>query len=88
MTPKRQRQRVLLLIAGHDSTVNTIAHCVLMCCATPESLDLLRGRARADSRAIEEVLRLQSAVQFFPSRSATADIEIGGTVIPEGRRCT
>jgi hypothetical protein len=35
-------------------------------------------------RAIEEVLRLQSAVQFFPSRSATADIEVGGTVIPKG----
>ena len=28
---------------------------------------------------------MQSAVQFFPSRSATADIEIGGTVIPQGR---
>ena len=27
---------------------------------------------------------MQSAVQFFPSRSATADIEIGGTVIPKG----
>ena len=30
------------------------------------------------------MLRLQSAVQFFPSRSATADIEVGGTVIPAG----
>ena len=30
------------------------------------------------------MLRLQSAVQFFPTRSATADIEIGGTVIPKG----
>jgi fatty acid omega-hydroxylase len=75
---------VLLLVAGHDSTVNTIAHCVLTLLRNPESLDLLRDRPELIPKAIEEVLRLQSAVQFFPSRSATADIEIGGTVIPKG----
>jgi cytochrome P450 len=75
---------MLLLIAGHDSTVNTIAHCVLTLLRNPESLDLLRDRPELIPKAIEEVLRLQSAVQFFPSRSATADIEIGGTVIPKG----
>ena len=75
---------MLLLVAGHDSTVNTITHCVLMMLRNPESLDLLRRRPDLIPRAIEEVLRMQSAVQFFPTRSATADIEIGGTVIPKG----
>ena len=75
---------MLLLIAGHDSTVNTISHCVLTLLRNPGSLELLRSRPELIPRAIEEVLRLQSAVQFFPSRSATADIEIGGTVIPKG----
>lgn len=75
---------VLLLIAGHDSTVNTIAHCVLTLLRHPESIDLLRNRPELIPCAIEEVQRLQSAVQFFPSRSATADIEVGGTVIPAG----
>ncbi len=85
MTPKDAASNaLLLLIAGHDSTVNTIAHCVLTLLRNPESLDLLHERPELIPRAIEEVLRLQSAVQFFPSRSATADIEIGGTVIPKG----
>jgi cytochrome P450 len=44
----------------------------------------LRSRPELIPGAIEEVLRVESAVQFFPSRSALADIEIGGTVIPKG----
>jgi cytochrome P450 len=75
---------ILLLVAGHDSTVNTMSHCVLTLLRNPGSIELLRRRPGLIPRAIEEVLRLQSAVQFFPSRSATADIEVGGTVIPEG----
>jgi cytochrome P450 len=74
----------LLLIAGHDSTVNTIANCVMTLLRNPGSFELLRRRPELIPRAIEEVQRLQSAVQFFPSRSTTADIEIADTVIPEG----
>jgi fatty acid omega-hydroxylase len=74
----------LLLVAGHDSTVNTISHCVLTLLRNPGSLDLLRERPELIPGAIEEVLRLESAVQFFPSRSALADIEIAGTTIPKG----
>lgn len=75
---------VLLLIAGHDSTVNTISHCVLTLLRNPGSFDLLRGRPELIPGTIEEVLRLESAVQFFPSRTALADIEIAGTTIPKG----
>jgi cytochrome P450 len=74
----------LLLIAGHDSTVNTIAHCVLTLLRNPGSTELLRREPDLMPRAIEEVLRLESAVQFFPSRTALADIEIAGTTIPKG----
>lgn len=85
MTPKEAAANaMLLLIAGHDSTVNTIAHCVLLLLRNPESIDLLRAKPELIPKAIEEVLRLQSAVQFFPSRSVTADVEVGGTVIPAG----
>ena len=74
----------LLLIAGHDSTVNTITNCVMTLLRNPGSIELLRTRPELIPRAIEEIQRLQSAVQFFPSRSATDDIEIGDTVIPKG----
>ena len=75
---------LLLLIAGHDSTVNLISHTILTLLRNPESIELLRRRPELVPRAIEETLRLQSSVQFFPSRSALADIEIGGTTIPKG----
>ncbi len=74
----------LLLIAGHDSTVNTITNCVMTLLRNPGSWDLLRDNPELVPRAVEEVQRLQSSVQFFPSRWATADIEIGGTRIPAG----
>jgi fatty acid omega-hydroxylase len=75
---------LLLLIAGHDSTVNLISHSVLTLLRNPGSIELLRRRPELVPGAIEEVLRLQSSVQFFPSRTAVADIEIGGTTIPKG----
>jgi fatty acid omega-hydroxylase len=75
---------MLLLVAGHDSTVNTITNCVMTLLRNPGSWDLMRQRPELIPRAIEEVQRLQSAVQFFPSRNATADIAIGGAVIPSG----
>jgi fatty acid omega-hydroxylase len=75
---------MLLLVAGHDSTVNTISNCVMTLLRNPGSLELLRDKPELIPGAIEEVQRLESAVQFFPSYSATANIEIAGTVIPTG----
>jgi cytochrome P450 len=75
---------MLLLIAGHDSTVNLISHCVLTLLRNPGSFERLRARPELVPGAIEEVLRLQSSVQFFPTRTALADIEIAGTLIPKG----
>jgi cytochrome P450 len=75
---------ILLFIAGHDSTVNLISHCVLTALRNPWSIELLCSRPELIPGAIEEVLRLQSSVQFFPTRSALADIDIAGTTIPRG----
>jgi cytochrome P450 len=75
---------ILIFIAGHDSTVNTIAHCVLTFLRNPGTIDLLRRRPELIPRAIEEVLRLQSAVNFWPTWTAIADIDVYGTTIPKG----
>jgi fatty acid omega-hydroxylase len=75
---------ILLFVAGHDSTVNLISHCVLTVLRNPWSIELLRDKPELIPGAIEEVLRLQSSVQFFPTRSALADIDIAGTTIPRG----
>ncbi|MCB1291063.1 cytochrome P450 [Mycolicibacterium sp.] len=75
---------LLLMIAGHDSTVNTISNCIMTMLRSPGSWDLVAGNRDLIPRTVEEVQRLQGSVQFFPSRWATADIEIAGTRIPAG----
>ncbi|MCI4676857.1 cytochrome P450 [Candidatus Mycolicibacterium alkanivorans] len=40
------------------------------------SWDLVRDNPELVPRTVEEVQRLQGSVQFFPSRWATADIDI------------
>ena len=75
---------LLLMIAGHDTTVNTITNSVLTLLRNPGSWDLLRVDPELIPRAVEEVQRLQGAVQFAVNRWAMTDIEIGGTRIPAG----
>jgi fatty acid omega-hydroxylase len=75
---------ILIFIAGHDSTVNLISHCVLTFLRNPGTIDLLRRRPELIPRAVEEVLRLQSSVNFWPTWTALADIDVYGTTIPKG----
>jgi cytochrome P450 len=82
--PVTEANTSLLLVAGHDSTVNTISNCVMTLLRNPGSWNLMRDNPDLIPRTVEEVQRLQGSVQFFPSRWATADIEIGGTRIPAG----
>jgi fatty acid omega-hydroxylase len=74
----------LIFVAGHDSTVNTIAHCVLTFLRNPGTVDFLRRRPELIPRAVEEALRLQSAVNFWPTWTALDDIDVDGTTIPKG----
>jgi cytochrome P450 len=74
----------LLLFAGHETTVNLIAHSVLILLRNPPAFEKLRRRPELVVPGIEEFLRLESSVQFWPTRTALEDIEIDGTAIPKG----
>jgi fatty acid omega-hydroxylase len=75
---------MLLLFAGHETTVNLIAHSVLTLLRYPKVLEKLRRQPGLIASAVEEFLRFESSVQFWPTRSALADIELAGITIPKG----
>jgi cytochrome P450 len=74
---------ILLLIAGHETTVNLIANGTLTLLRNPAELERLRDHAERAPVVVEEVLRFEPPVQFI-NRFALADIEIGGVTIPRG----
>ncbi|MER6066619.1 cytochrome P450 [Streptomyces sp. NPDC001792] len=75
---------LLLIFAGHETTVNLIAHSVLTLLRHPDALEKLRRRPELIVPAVEELLRFESSVQFWHTRSAVEDIDIAGTTIPKG----
>ncbi|WP_028804919.1 cytochrome P450 [Streptomyces sp. 142MFCol3.1] len=75
---------LLLIFAGHETTVNLIAHSVLTLLRHPDALEKLRRHPELIVPAVEELLRFESSVQFWHTRSAVEDIDIAGTTIPKG----
>ncbi|MFD5536839.1 cytochrome P450 [Streptomyces sp. NPDC127079] len=75
---------VLLLIAGHETTVNLISNATLTLLRHPEVLDRFRKEPELVVPLVEEVLRYEPPVQFIPFTTALADIDIAGTTIPKG----
>ncbi|MEV7420195.1 cytochrome P450 [Streptomyces sp. NPDC089919] len=75
----------LLLVAGHETTVNLIANGVRALLAHPEQLAALK--ADMDGLldgAVEEMLRYDGPVENSTFRFAHADVEIGGVTILKG----
>ncbi|KQP50910.1 cytochrome P450 [Methylobacterium sp. Leaf108] len=74
---------ILLLVAGHETTVNLIANGMLTLLRHPDELERLRRDPERAPRLIEECLRYEPPVHFR-TRKALCDIPVAGTVIPEG----
>jgi cytochrome P450 len=85
MSKKSQiHNAMVLLFAGHETTVNLISHSVLSLLRHPDQLEKLRRQPELIVPGVEELLRLESSVQTWHTRSALEDIEIAGTTIPKG----
>jgi cytochrome P450 len=74
----------LLLIAGHETTVNLIGNGMLALIQHPEQYAQLRESPGLLGTAVEELLRFDSPVQLT-GRIAAQPIELGGQHIEAGQ---
>lgn len=74
----------LLLVAGHETTVNLIGNGVLALLEHPEQMELLRNDPALIEPAVEELLRYGSPVEMATERYAHEDVKISGVTIPGG----
>ncbi|MHB8670379.1 MAG: cytochrome P450 [Acidimicrobiales bacterium] len=75
----------LLLVAGHETTVNLIGNGVLALVRHPEALAALAADPSLARSAVEEVLRWDPPVQL-DGRVMLADVEIGGVTLERGEQ--
>jgi cytochrome P450 len=71
----------LLLVAGHETTVNLIASGVLALLLNPAELARLRAEPALIGGAVEELLRYVNPVNHTTFRCAAEPVEIGGVRI-------
>ena len=75
---------VLLIVAGHETTVSLIANAVLTLLSHPEQLAALRADPSLMASAVEELLRFDSPVERTITRWVAADSELGGQTLRRG----
>ncbi len=74
---------ILLLVAGHETTVNLISNGTLALLRHPDQLRKLRERPGLIVTAVEELLRFDGPVQRT-ARIPSEDVTIGGQTIGKG----
>ncbi|WNG22896.1 cytochrome P450 [Cystobacter fuscus] len=75
----------LLLVAGLETTIHLLGHCVRVLMERPDVLARLRADRSLLPRFIEEVLRYEPPVQAM-GRLTTAEAELSGVRIPAGAK--
>jgi cytochrome P450 len=74
----------LLLVAGHETTANMLGLGTYTILCHPNQLRILREHPDSIDRAVEELLRYLTIVQFGTVRVAREDVEIDGQHIRSG----
>ncbi|MFF4214170.1 cytochrome P450 [Streptomyces sp. NPDC001796] len=75
---------LLIIAAGHETTVNLLDNAVYALLTAPDQRDLVRTGKVTWIDVIEESLRVDAPVAHLPLRYAVEDISIAGTTIPKG----
>lgn len=74
----------ILLLAGHETTANTMGLSAVLLLEHPDQLDILRQDPSRWPTAIEELLRFTPIIQRGEERVATEDVEVGDVTIRAG----
>ncbi len=75
---------ILLLVAGHETTVNLVGNGMLALLEHPDQMEKLRNDPALIKPALEELLRYASPVEMATERYAREDVTIAGVTIPRG----
>ncbi|MFF4249213.1 cytochrome P450 [Streptomyces sp. NPDC001822] len=75
---------MLTVIAGHETTLNLITNAVRALCTHRDQLALVRAGTASWADVVEETLRWDSPVSYFPFRYPIRDLTLDGTLIPKG----
>ncbi len=76
---------VLLLMAGHEATVNVIGNGANALLHRPDQWRRVVAEPDLVTTAVEEMVRFDSSLQLF-ERTARVEVEVAGTVVPAGRK--
>jgi cytochrome P450 len=74
----------LLMLTGHETTVNLIGNGALALLRHPAELDLVKSDPSRIKAAVEEILRYETSVAHPRPRVAVEDVEIAGVTIERG----
>ena len=75
---------LLLVVAGHDTTVNLLTNAIKALLSHPEQLALVRNGSCGWEQVVQETLRYDPPVQRVFFRFALGDIKVGDALIREG----
>lgn len=74
----------LLIVAGHETTVNLIANGTLALLTHPDQMNLLRSDLSLMETAVEEMLRFDGPLQMTEIYFAREEYQLHGVAIPQG----